>query len=326
MYSHDALWKGLIQAFFPDFMQLVVPKLADQLKLEECQFLEKEVFADLPKGRKVMPDLLAEVPSLDGPKQLVLVHTEVELQFGRDMDLRMARYFFHLSLKYELPIVPIVLFLRGGQPGINVRSVEHRIGGFTVNRFSYWSLGVSKTEARSWLSRGALGVALATCARGDRLSKDEQKFLCMEALLGAGVDEAQEQLLVAAIETYLALNEEQKMKYAERVKASPYQKEMQQVELTWAGKLHERGRREGLELGRRQGVEVGRQQGVELGRLEESRRMLRLILTQRFGSSAKQLESRLGRLDDRSRLEEIGRQALADASLEEIERLLGSSG
>ena len=115
------------------------------------------------------------------------------------------------------------------------------------------------------------------------------------------------------------------MKYAERVKASPYKKEMQQVELTWAGKLHERGRREGLELGRQQGVELGRQQGVDLGRLEESRRMLQLILAQRFGSSAKQLESRLGRLDDLSRLEEISRRALTAASLEEIERWLGSS-
>ena len=150
-------------------------------------------------------------------------------------------------------------------------------------------------------------------------------MLCMEALLdtksGTGLDGAQEQLLLTAIETYLPLDEEQEMKYAERVSNSLRKTEIQSMELTWAGKLHKGG----VELGRREGVEVGRREGVEVGRregVEASRRMLRLILSQRFGQLSQKQIAGLERIDDPIRLESIGQRALAGASAKEIARLL----
>ena len=156
-----------------------------------------------------------------------MVHIEVERDLGATMDRRMEHYFFHLRLKYEEGIIPIVLFLRGGQAGSTQRHVFHRVAGQQINHFTYWSLGLSQWQARPLLKQGPLAIALAACARGDRLPKDEQKFLCMQALLESDVDEAQEQLLVTAIETYLNLNEPQKMKYAERVSQSPRKTELQ---------------------------------------------------------------------------------------------------
>jgi len=165
-------------------------------------------------------------------------------------------------------------------------------------------------DARHLLELGPLGVALASCARGDRLPKNEQKYLCMEALVGSDVDDAQAQLLITAIETYLELNEEQEMKYAERVAQSTHKTEMQSMELTWAGRLHESG----VELGRRE----GRREGVQAGR-----RMLRLILSQRFGDAAQPLVDRVERVDDLARIEAISREVLGGASLAEIERRFG---
>ena len=213
MYSHDALWKGLLQVYFQDFLELVVPDIAGTLKLEEREFLEKESFIDLPKGRKALVDLLARVPSIEDRAKLVLVHVEVERAFAEAMDRRMPRYYFHLRLKHDDPIVPIVLFLRGGEAGITRRHVEHRVGGHVVYRFSYWAIGLSAWQAEPLLERGALGVALASCTRGDRLPEDQLKLICMEALLDTRIktklDGAQEQLLLTAIETYLPLNEDQ---------------------------------------------------------------------------------------------------------------------
>lgn len=323
MHHHDALWKGLLQTFFTDFLELAVPDIAARLLTAERQFLEQEAFTDLPEGHQALLDLVAEVPARDGPDELVLIHVEVERDFGSAMDRRMWRYFAHLSLKYERPIVPIVLFLRGGQPGITRRPVEHRVGEALVNRFTYWSCGLSAWEARFLLARPPLGVALAACARGDRLPRYEQKYLCMKSILEncRQVNEAEKQLLITAIETYLALNEEQEMKYAERVSESAYRVEMKEMELTWAGKLHERGvlegRKEGVELGRKQGVELGRKQGIELGR-----RLLVSLLGQRFGALPKSLIRLIDGLEDPAAIEAASQQALRAASLEEVEKTL----
>ena len=311
MHRHDALWKGLLQAFFPQFIQFVVPELADRLLVEKGRFIDQESFVDPPEGEKALLDLVAEVPAIDGPDELILIHIEVERRFRQAMDLRMWRYFAHLSLKYGRPIVPIVLFLKGGEGGITRRPVEFKAGDVLVNRFIYWSIGLSKAKAHELLKNGPLGIALATCARGDRLQPHEQKLLCMEALLGVDVNDAEAQLLITAIETYLKLNEEQNLKYHQSVERSPRKSEVMAMELTWAGKLHEKGVAEGVEVGRREGVEAGR-------------KMLSLILQQRFGELPKSLSLGIGSIEDPSRFEPMTRGILRATSLDEVEKLFKS--
>ena len=194
-----------------------MPEIAERLLAQEGRFIDQESFVDPPEGEKALLDLVAEVPAIQGPDEIILIHIEVERRFRKAMDLRMWRYFVHLCLKYGRPIVPIPLFLRGGEGGITRRPVEFKAGDVLINRFVYWSIGLSKAKAHELLENGPLGIALATCARGDRLQPYEQKLLCMEALLGVDVNDAEAQLLVTAIETYLKLNEEQKVKYHQRV-------------------------------------------------------------------------------------------------------------
>jgi len=337
MHYHDALWKGLLQAFFPDFLQLTVPEIAAELRLEEGRFLEKESLFEPPDGQLALADLVAEVPAGDGAEKLILVHVEVERSFGRGMDLRMWRYFAHLCLKYSRPIIPIVLFLRGGKAGVTRRQVDIEFSGFVINRFTYWALGLSASKARDLLEQPPLGVALAACARGDRLARHEQKYLCMEAILDSTVSKTEQRLLVTAVETYLELNEEQKMKYAERVARSSRSAEVTRMELTWAGKLHQKGmelgrregvelgKREGVELGRREGVELGRREGVELGRregVELGRRMLLKLAEQRFGQLPSSFIGRIARLEDPARLDRLSDQVLSVGSLADLEDLV----
>jgi len=154
-----------------------------------------------------------------------------------------------------------------------------------------------------------LGVALATCARKDRLPREEQRYLCMEAMLKSGVDSAVEQLLLTSIETYLKLNEEEKMKYAERMSTSPYRAELREKELTWAGELHEKGRRRGRQEGRQEGLRV-------------AQRLLMNIVTRRFGEPPADLAKTIQRLEDPVRLEALSDRALTAADLEEFEASL----
>ncbi|MEO1366831.1 MAG: hypothetical protein AAFX50_06610, partial [Acidobacteriota bacterium] len=274
---HDALWKSLLQAFFPDFLRAVTPEAAAQLIPEERTFLEQEAFADLPDGHRALLDLLVRVPARKGPERVVLVHVEVEKTFRRAMDRRMWRYFAHLNLKYDATVLPVVLFLRGGDAGVTRRHLQQRFAGARINHFSYWSLGLSGARVDDLLRHGPLGVALASCVRRG-VPPDELKLRCVEALLASSANDAEGQLLLDAVNTYITLDKDQEINYARRVKASPNRLEIRTMELTWAGKLEKKleeklqekyrdiGRREGLELGKKQGVELGKKQGVELGK------------------------------------------------------------
>ncbi|MEM1181655.1 MAG: DUF4351 domain-containing protein [Acidobacteriota bacterium] len=318
MHRHDTLWKGLLQAFFPDFLAAVVPEVSVHLDAESRTFLEQEAFTDLHKGRKALLDLLAEVPSRDGPKRVVLVHVEVERRFGGAMDERMWRYYAHLTLKYGLPIVPIVLFLRGGRGGVTRRTVHHRVAGTEVCRLSYWSLGLAGSKVDELLRHGPLGVALASCVRRD-LPRPTQRLRCMEALASCDVDPAQEELLIDAIQTYMPLSAQQKINYEQQVVRSPKRAEVSKMEeLTWAGKLEQKYRK----IGHRQGLEAGHRQGLEAGRRDVGQRLLLKILATRFGSVPADLEVRIRGLDDIASLESVSERALTASSLSEVEAFL----
>ncbi|MEO1365986.1 MAG: DUF4351 domain-containing protein [Acidobacteriota bacterium] len=330
--QHDALWKSLLQAYFPDFLEAVAPEVANQLILEERTFLDQEAFVDLPDGHKALLDLLAKVPSREGPERVVLIHVEVERTFRRAMDRRMWRYFAHLSLKYDEPVLPIVLFLRGGEGGVTRRHVHRRIGEAQVNRFSYWSFGLSGARVDDLLRHGPLGVALASCVRRD-LPPDELKLRCLEALLESSPNDAESQLLMDAVSTYITLDRSQEINYANRVEVSPNRKEIRAMELTWAGKLEKKfekkfreiGRREGLELGKKQGVELGKKQGVELGKeqgLKLARSVFLKILAQRFGELPLPLVDRVDAIPAK-RLEALTDAALTAPTLADVEALLG---
>src|SRR6187551_224473 len=115
--SHDQLSKSLIKIFFAEFLHLVAPESASRLEAAEATFLDKEVFTDwLAGGRREM-DLLAEVPA-DGEERPLLVHVEIETEFSSSMSHRLWSYYMHLRLLHGLPVLPILVNLRGGRPGL----------------------------------------------------------------------------------------------------------------------------------------------------------------------------------------------------------------
>jgi len=50
--DHDQLNKTILKAFFPEFLTLFQPDLAQHIRLDTVQFLEQEIFTDLPVGEK----------------------------------------------------------------------------------------------------------------------------------------------------------------------------------------------------------------------------------------------------------------------------------
>ena len=55
--NHDQLSKTIVKAFFAEFLTLFQPDLAQHLSLDTVQFLEQELFTDLPLGEKKLLDV-----------------------------------------------------------------------------------------------------------------------------------------------------------------------------------------------------------------------------------------------------------------------------
>ncbi|MEM1177800.1 MAG: hypothetical protein AAGM22_05620 [Acidobacteriota bacterium] len=85
------------------------------------------------------------------------------------------------------------------------------------------------------------------------------------------------------------------------------------METTWADRLRETGRLEGLETGRLEGTEAGRQEGVAV-----ARRLLLELMTSRFGSLPAAVEQRFAALDDLAEISAWSDRVLRAGSLTEL--------
>jgi hypothetical protein len=120
---HDQLFKELIGTFLPDFVRLAAPEPASQLDFSTSKLMDKEVFTDWPKGRRREVDLLAQVALADGSGRTALVHVEIEARARPGHGPRLASYYMQICLRYGLPVIPILLCLRRGRPGIREEHV-----------------------------------------------------------------------------------------------------------------------------------------------------------------------------------------------------------
>ncbi|MEM9597854.1 MAG: DUF4351 domain-containing protein, partial [Acidobacteriota bacterium] len=240
---------------------------------------------------------------------------EVEGRYQRAMARRMWRYYLHLKLRYpDVPVLPVVLYLRGGPRGLELVEVRERVwNGPETSVFRFVAFGVSRCEAAEYLSRPEpMSWALASLMRapgGDRVAL---KLGCLRPIAGADLDEARRFLLLNAVETYVELSEEESSRFAASL--ADETEEVRTMETTWADKLIAKGIQQGLaqgvEQGLAQGVEQGLAQGVATGRREGM-----------VDTTVRLLEKRFGRLPGASRrridgLDERGLEALADRLLE----------
>ena len=90
--GHDQLFKQVLEAFFPDFLRLFDPETAARLDLTTVTFRNPEVFIDLPQGERRTADVVAEVRSLEGEPELVIVHVEIQREREPHFGHRMWQY------------------------------------------------------------------------------------------------------------------------------------------------------------------------------------------------------------------------------------------
>ncbi|HEX7378838.1 MAG TPA: hypothetical protein VF278_17075 [Pirellulales bacterium] len=291
MEDHDQRFKTLLQSMFGDFLKLFFSAWAERFDLRHIEWLNLEIFPDPPRGRRRTLDMVAKLRTRQsvsggaGGKQkrwLALVHVEIE---SRDrvapLRPRMWAAYHQLRAKYELPVLPIGLYLRVGLDGVGIDAYEERFWELETVRFQYLYVGLPGLDALKYLEGDNwLGVALSALMC---VPKERQVWLGAEALrriTEAPLSEQQRYLLGECVESYLPLDESQWDEFNRLLSGASYME---------TNKMRASSRELGLAEGLEKGLEKGREEGREEGRRE----LLRALLEERFGPLSKRLARRV---------------------------------
>jgi len=297
--GHDQLFKTLLRCFFGDFVRIVLPEpMSQRLRLEAPRFLDREHFTDLPEGEERRLDLVVQVETSGGEAELLVVHVEVEARARKAMGRRMWRYAMQLRLRYGKPVLPIVLYLRGGPADVAAVTVEERFEDQHLASFTYFAFGLSRSEAPEYLDRPEpLAWALAALMQRRELSPARLKLACLRRIARGRLDDAGRFLLVNCVETYVQLNDEAREEY-EQLLADEPNREVTIMEMTWADTLEAKG--------------------VEKGRLEGMRSLLLTQIERRFGPLPAKTRNRLGAIQSPEELSTLGDRVLDARTLDDL--------
>lgn len=308
MTSHDQLSKSLIKAFFAEFLGLIDPETAPLLRVGEAVFLDKEDFTDWPTGDRREMDLVVRVPVARREKPL-LVHVEIETDVRSGMDRRLWQYYMQLSLRHELPILPILVNLRGGRPGVHRGTLRDVFERKVTAVFHYRVLGLSGCRAKDWLARPEpIAWAFAALMRPGSWSRAELKLECLRRIAASGVAGLRKQILVNWVETYVQLTGQDALEL-QRLLDLEGNEEIKAMELTWLGQAEARG----MERGLKKGAETATQQAVE-----RMRRVVFRQIEQRFGTVPARVRRKVEAIDSLEPLADLAEKVFAVDSVGEL--------
>jgi hypothetical protein len=301
--GHDQRFKDILHEFLQDFLKLFYPRVEERLDFEKVDHLDKEVFTDLHDGSRREADVVARIHTRDGNPEIILIHVEVQARTAPDVNERMFEYYALLRSRYKLPIFPIAVYLRGGKVGLVREEYRATLFGAEILRFCYESVRLSRLNAEEYLEEGGpVGAALAALmnrsTRTRRRSPEALRVSMLSKVVESELDEARQFLLVDLIETYFPLSDSQKERYQRLVSRKEYRK-VQDVELTWAEKLEQKGREEGLLAGKRE--------------------VLLRFLTAKFGPLPEWAKERIDVVDSMDELDGYLDRVLVASSLEDME-------
>lgn len=293
MTDHDQHFKQLLQACFGDLVRIVAPEITPELRLESITFLESELFTDLAKGEHRRLDVVARIEPLRGDAGVVLIHVEVEAQARRTMGQRLFDYAVQLWLRHHDPVLSVVIYLRGGEPGATRQTFQMTAHGHPLVTFEYIAFGLSGSQAADYLARPEpLAWALACLMQHGGLSPAEHRLACLRPLALAEMDDARRFLLTNFVDSYLELDDSAREEY-EALLAEDANREVAAMELTLttnADRLVQQGKKE----------------------------MLLDLMSRRFGALPETTRQRVEALDSSEELSRLAERVLDAKSLDDL--------
>jgi hypothetical protein len=127
----------------------------------------------------------------------------VTRELGHDaLPDRLVRQVFDLEMRHFQPVLASLIYLKGGTPGVHLKSVPSRgFGGFVNQRTLFTSFGLAGSRAEYYLERPEpLAWGLAAAMEATRYDRDELRKACLERIGASSIPPEQKQLLGAFVE------------------------------------------------------------------------------------------------------------------------------
>jgi len=266
--DHDQIFKVLIEAFFREFMLLFCPAEAVLIDFTRVEFLRKEYFTDTQRGKRRSMDLVVKVWLKSGTEQFILIHIEFEsTRPMKDFARRIYRYSCQLFLRYDVEIVPIVVFTDDAVWRKPVDSrLELGIAGKTIVRFEYYLVKLKSLNYKEFLSsQNPLAYALMAKMDYNRKEQARMKADFLRLILGSPVDPARQSLLIEFVETYVPLIGEDFNQFEQLIRTENQYAEVEQMVTVYEQRGIEQGIEKGIEQGIKKGIEKGIKKGIKKG-------------------------------------------------------------
>jgi predicted transcriptional regulator len=258
---------------------------AARFDLNAVEWLDKELLPDPPDGSRHVLDLVAKLRALeptaihdtDRPESwLALVHVEIESPDRTTrIEPRLPSYYVHLRDKSQLPVLPIVVYLKVGLEGIGIGTFDDTHWGFTPLTIRYLYVGLPGLDAVQYLEGDNwLGVALTALMK---IPKERVAWLGAEALrrlVEAPLTEQKRFLLSDCVDAYIPLDAESRKTFEQITMGEQY---------AGVRAMNKTVFEHGLETGIERGIAKGLEKGIERGRHVGHFEVAEAMLTKYFG-------------------------------------------
>jgi hypothetical protein len=215
MEDHDQRFKKLVREFFRELIFLFFPEWAGCFNFAKAEWLDKEIFTDVRRGRRRAMDLVAKLPATKAAAPaagaagscLVIIHLEVESRKSAvALRPRICDYYRELRRKHGLPVWPIAIYLHVGLDGVGWDVYEELFLGRVIDHFEYAYVGLPGLAGVKYLEgESLLGVALSVLMAMPAERQAEFKAQALDRVLKSKENAVRKTLLCECIEAYLPL-------------------------------------------------------------------------------------------------------------------------
>ncbi len=203
------------------------------MDLSAIHWLDKELYPNPPEGTRHAIDLVARVSFVQTPDQtkttpdasILLVHIEIESpDHTTALKPRFPYYYHFLRDTYQLPVLPIALYLKVGLDGIGIDSQVESLWTLEINRFQFLYVGLPELDGIQYVqSNNYLGVALSALMK---IPRDKVAWLGAEALrrlCESPLPDQRKYLLGECVQAYLPLDDQQREEYEQLLQTETYE-------------------------------------------------------------------------------------------------------
>jgi hypothetical protein len=267
--DHDRLFKELLTTFFVEFVQGFLPDVAAYLDPDTIEFLDKEVFTDVTQGDRYESDIVVRARFRERPAFfLILVENQSSPQSR--FPKRMFTYFARFHEKFDLPIMPVVLYSFDVPRKRQASLYRIEFPGFVVNQFRFRVIQLNRLKWRDYVAQpNPAATALMTRMQIASRDRPKVKVQCLRLIATLRLDPARSQLIAGFMHSYLKLTGPEQRIFERELGEVPSEERETMLTLT----------NEWIE----QGIERGIEQGIEQGELRAERAVIFQLGTKRFG-------------------------------------------